>query len=81
MYYTRYYNIAPKFCGQNIFMILPNFCDSLVFHDFEVLSPVATTSCCQENFVAKIFVIIVKFTKITKIFDYEILELYGMQSY
>ena len=37
-----------------------------------------TISSFQENFVTKIFVIIVKFTKITKIFDHGNLELYGM---
>ena len=37
-----------------------------------------TISCCQENFVTKIFMIIVKFTKIMKIFNYGNLELYDI---
>ena len=36
-----------------------------------------TRSCCQEDFVTKIFVIIAKFTKITKIFDHGNLGPYG----
>ena len=57
-------------------MTLPNFHDSLVFCDFEVSSPVLYK--LLSKIVTKIFVIIVKFTKITKIFDHGNLELYGI---
>ena len=42
-----------------------------------LLSVASSASGCKEIFMAKIFVISVQFTKITKIFDYENLELYS----
>ena len=59
----RIYRIAPNFRGL---VILSTFRNLFFIHDCEVSSSV----CHTENFVTKIFMMIIKFMKITKIFDH-----------
>ena len=65
---------SSKFPWSEIFMILSTYRNSIFIRDCKVSFPVLQ----EENFVTKLFVMIIKFMKITKIFDHGDLELYGI---
>ena len=58
-------------------MTLDNFMIHHYFVILEVSSPILN-GAYKDIFVTKLFMISVQFMKITKIFDHENLELYGM---